>query len=240
MAQVRRTAGWMAIGGACGLTWGIAIRAWMRLISDEPEFSLGGTLAIVGTATIVGLGFGLALSSRTWTSRTRPVARWLGGVPVVFLGAGAGSITLPTIVFGGLALGTPRPRLATRIVAVGALAVGIAAGGLAGSQGSIPWVVIPIALAVVVGVVHPATTRATLAVLAIAPIVMVTLIVLDADLPLWRRGLGMLAYPAVMTPITLAFSRIAAPLPARVVASDHATDPMSDASWAMHPVPTLR
>lgn len=236
MAQVRRTAGWMAIGGACGLGWGVAIRAWMRLISDEPEFSLSGTLFIVGAATIVGLGFGLALASRTWTNRARPPARWLGGASVVFLGVGAGSITLPTIVFGGLALGTPRPRLATRMVmAVGALAV----GGLAGTQDSIPWVVIPIALAVVVGVVHPSTTRVALAVLAIAPVVMVAQIVLDAHLPLWRRLLGMLAYPAVMTPITLAFSRIAAPLPGMATASETATDHRSDGSRAIHPVPTL-
>lgn len=205
---MRRTIGWMGAGLGIGVLWGIAIRAWMRLISDEPEFTLSGTLFIVGAAGVVGLGFGMALSARQAAWRGRQVPRVAGAMTVVFLGLGAGSITLPTIVLGGFALGRPPARLVGRILlAVGALAV----GGLAGTQDGVPWIVFPIVAATVAGVLHPRTSRMAVGLLAIAPIVMVAGIVLDARLPLWRQLLGIVLYVALLTPITLAFSRIVAP-----------------------------
>ncbi len=43
-------------GALAGFTWGVLIRLWMRLISTDPAFTWGGTLYILGAATILGVG----------------------------------------------------------------------------------------------------------------------------------------------------------------------------------------
>jgi len=57
---------WVAVLGGAGLgfVWGIAARLWMRLISTHPEFSIGGTAAILLIATIFGAWAGLAFAAR--------------------------------------------------------------------------------------------------------------------------------------------------------------------------------
>jgi len=112
------------VGGFAGLTWGIAMRLWMRFISTDPEFSWSGTGFIIGAALIVGLSLGAASAARR---RTRGGWWRLLGLPVIFLGAGAGVIMLPGTLLGGLAFGRrhwPRPvRLVLGILALGGTAV---------------------------------------------------------------------------------------------------------------------
>lgn len=57
---------WAAVlgGAGLGLGWGIAARAWMRLISTSPEFSIEGTAAILIITTLFGTCAGLALAAR--------------------------------------------------------------------------------------------------------------------------------------------------------------------------------
>ena len=46
-----------------GVGLGVVLRIWMRLISDDPEFSWGGTIAIVTVFTLLGfMGIYAALS----------------------------------------------------------------------------------------------------------------------------------------------------------------------------------
>ena len=46
------------VGSGLGAAWGVAARAWMRLVSTSPEFSWSGTLMIVGLSAIFGLSSG--------------------------------------------------------------------------------------------------------------------------------------------------------------------------------------
>ena len=91
-------------GAVAGFVWGIVARLWMRFISDQPEFSWSGTGFIVGAATIVGTALGLA-----WLRRSRGGRGWwrLWGLAVLSLGMGAGSIMIPTVIVGAVALGRP-------------------------------------------------------------------------------------------------------------------------------------
>lgn len=105
------------IGGGVGLAWGIAMRAWMRFISSQPEFSWSGTLFILGAATITGTVLGLA-----WHRRATGGRGWwrLAILSLLLLGAG-GAVMWPAVILGAIALGRPW-RTWTR-VALGGLAV---------------------------------------------------------------------------------------------------------------------
>jgi hypothetical protein len=96
------------IGGAwLGLLWGIVMRAWMRLISTDPEFSWSGTLFILAAATVAGAVLGLARLRR----RSGGQGWWrLSVLALVGLGAG-GAVMWPTVVAWGLALGRRGPWL---------------------------------------------------------------------------------------------------------------------------------
>lgn len=67
-AHERRPPVWAAVlaGAGLGLTWGVADRVWMRLISISAEFSAGRTAFIVAVPTIFGLCVGLAFAARRW------------------------------------------------------------------------------------------------------------------------------------------------------------------------------
>jgi hypothetical protein len=108
-------------GAVIGASWGAVMRAWMRFISNNPEFSWGGTLFIVGAATIVGAVLGLARLRR----RSGGVGWWrLSIMSLALLGAG-GAVMWPSVVLGGIAFGRPRPRWLRIVLTLGALAVQI-------------------------------------------------------------------------------------------------------------------
>lgn len=106
-------------GAAIGLAWGVAMRAWMRFIAPNPEFSWSGTLFILGAATIVGTVLGLAR-----LRRRRAGAGWwrLSILSLLLLGAG-GAVMWPSVILGAIALGRPRPRWLRAVLGAGALAV---------------------------------------------------------------------------------------------------------------------
>ncbi len=110
-------------GASLGLGWGVAARAWMRLISTQPEFSWSGTGSIVGACTVVGLLLGAAEASRRRGGR-----RWrrATAASALLLGVGAGIIVLPTALLGGLAAGLQRWHPVIRTV----LGLGAAAPAL--------------------------------------------------------------------------------------------------------------
>ena len=112
-------------GFAVGTVYGVALRAWMRLISTAPEFSWGGSGFIVAVFTILGTFAGLATALR---ARARGAALLLvraAGI-VLSLGCfvGAGAAMLPTIVPSALGRArTDWPRwLRIGLVALGATA----------------------------------------------------------------------------------------------------------------------
>jgi hypothetical protein len=98
--------------GALGAAYGIALRAWMRLVADDPEFTWAGTIFIVMAMTI---GFTMAGAvaggrRRGWKGLLVPV-RILAVVLSLACFGGAGVIMLPTVVLGSLALArTDWPR----------------------------------------------------------------------------------------------------------------------------------
>ncbi|MGH8959353.1 MAG: hypothetical protein ACRDVK_11865 [Acidimicrobiia bacterium] len=120
MEQNARVGRSMARGALGGLLWGIGMRAWMRFITFDPEFTWSGTLFIIGTTTLAGAMTGLAyhrwrLSQGNW---------WrLLGFFFVPLGMAAGSVMVPTFVLGGLALGRRTwpswVRIGLAVVAIG-------------------------------------------------------------------------------------------------------------------------
>ncbi|MDX1449094.1 MAG: hypothetical protein R3246_08535 [Acidimicrobiia bacterium] len=109
---------YILIGAGAGLAWGIAMRAWMRYISVQPEFTWSGTLFILGASTIMGTALGFA-----WHRRAVGGVGWwrLAALTLILVGAG-GAVMWPAVIFGGLALGRPwKPWIR---VSLGAIAVG--------------------------------------------------------------------------------------------------------------------
>lgn len=120
----------MLIGALFGLLWGVGMRAWMRFISTNPEFTWGGTLFIVGATTIAGTLTGLAY----WRWQKARGQFWrLLGLSFLPLGTAAGAVMLPTFVLGGIAWGRRRwpvwIRLLLGLIAV-ALQVVFLVGGI--------------------------------------------------------------------------------------------------------------
>lgn len=115
----------LAAGLVGGATLGIAARAWMRLISDEPEFSWSGTIFIVVAFTVLGLTQSIAVLGQARARRrsSRAVTRVVGIVGMLPIFAGAGAIMLPTVVGAGIATwrSTWRPwaRAVAAVFAVG-------------------------------------------------------------------------------------------------------------------------
>ncbi len=94
------------IGLVVGIILGAVARGWMRLISDDPEFSWDGTLFIIGSFTVWGFAQGFVIGVRRITSRRWVVSlvRAFGIVGMMPIFSGAGAIMAPMVIFGGLAL----------------------------------------------------------------------------------------------------------------------------------------
>jgi hypothetical protein len=127
----------IGVFGGCAL--GIIARAWMRLISEEPEFSWSGTIFIVVGFTIFGLGQAIVAAARSHVQ-----ARWkltgiriVGAVTMLPLFVGAGMLMFPTVIGGGLAAARTEWRTVTRVVCliVAAMPVLFVGAGLVGSFG---------------------------------------------------------------------------------------------------------
>ncbi len=96
----------LAAGLMIGLAWGVAMRAWMRFISPDPEFTWSGTLFILGAGAIVGALLGLARRRR----RDGGLGWWrMSALSLGLLGAG-GAVMWPSVVLGGIGFGRPGPR----------------------------------------------------------------------------------------------------------------------------------
>jgi hypothetical protein len=106
------------------------MRAWMRFITSDPEFTWGGTLFIVGATTLAGAMTGIAYSR--WQ---RARGNWWRLLALSFLplGAAAGAAMLPSFVLGGLAWGAKHWPLWVRIL----LGVGAAAWQVVGFFGAL-------------------------------------------------------------------------------------------------------
>ncbi len=94
----------VAIGFFGGLALGIAARAWMRLISDDPEFTWKGTLFIVLGFTIFGTTQAIVAIVRSRQPRRwkLTIARVFGGIATLPLFVAAGALMFPTVVGAGL------------------------------------------------------------------------------------------------------------------------------------------
>ncbi len=105
-------------GALLGLLWGSSMRAWMRFISTNPEFSWAGTLFILGASVLAGSVLGLA-----WHRRRHGGAGWwrLTILSLLLLGAG-GAVMWPTIILLGFAIGRRRPLWLTVPAAAAGLA----------------------------------------------------------------------------------------------------------------------
>lgn len=95
MTVLRAAAG----GFGLGLSWGVAARVWMRLISTDPEFSWAGTGMILGSTAVGGLAFGFLYGARRagWSPAWRLTGLWW---LIVF--AGPGFVFAPAFLLGGL------------------------------------------------------------------------------------------------------------------------------------------
>ena len=111
------------LGAAAGAVWGVAARAWMRLVSTSPEFSWVGSLAIVGLAAVFGAGVGVSSAAR----RRRGWRRWLrlAVVPGLLLFVGQGLPLLPAFALGGPLAGRRHP-LAKLLAALAVVGPGMA------------------------------------------------------------------------------------------------------------------
>ena len=96
-----------------GAGWGVLARVWMRLITDEPEFTWSGTLAIIGVAAWSGLWVGLVHAARI-----RNGSGWwrLAALPSLLLFLSPGMLFLPAYVVGGWAWGSRLPTLVRGVV----------------------------------------------------------------------------------------------------------------------------
>ena len=129
----------LATGLFGGLILGVVARAWMRLISDDPQFTWSGTVFIVGGFTVFGFTQSVVAVVRRRGSRrwTLTIVRVFGIIGLLPLFVGAGALMLPTVVAGGLAKARIEWNNIARwiCVAVAAVPVLVVGSGLVGSFG---------------------------------------------------------------------------------------------------------
>lgn len=142
MLQLVRAVGWVVACAVAGAALGAVARGWMRLLSDDPEFSWSGTIAIVVVFTVAGAGHGLAARARRARRRRwSTLGRVVGGVLTLGLFVAAGGVMLPTVAGGSLAVWRRDwPRWTRALPAAVALPVPVsiawqaADGGLSGRR----------------------------------------------------------------------------------------------------------
>jgi hypothetical protein len=107
---------------AGGALCGVAARAWMRLISSDPEFTWAGTLSIVALFAVVGTAQGCAVAVRSRSRWVRAPVRVAAGLFALLLGVGPGMLLLPLLVCAPLAIARTRwhPLVRGCLIAVAA------------------------------------------------------------------------------------------------------------------------
>ena len=129
----------LAIGLTAGFGLGVVARAWMRLISEDPEFTWAGTLFIVVGFTICGFVQSIvAVARRRLTQRWKlTIVRIIGAVAMLPLFVAAGALMFPTVLGCGLALTRGGWRRITRSLwlVVAAFPVVFVSSQLVGSFG---------------------------------------------------------------------------------------------------------
>lgn len=95
----------LLIGTVGGFVLGVAMRSFMRLISDEAEFSWSGTVFVVMVFVIFGATQGLVAGGRRAGLRRRWLTplRLLGGFGMLLTMGAAGAIMAPTTLGAGVA-----------------------------------------------------------------------------------------------------------------------------------------
>jgi len=131
----RRPQVWAAMltGAALGLAWGVTARLWMRLISTNPEFSVGGSGFIIAVPTIFGTCAGLAFAARRrgWTSWRHYVPRALTVAFFILFGFGGGMPLMLTVLLATLAVTWPvMPRIVIAVLSLLIPAAAAASGGI--------------------------------------------------------------------------------------------------------------
>ena len=134
-----------------GAALGVVARCWMRLITDDPEFSWSGTIFIVLAFTVAGAGHGVAWAVRRAGVRRRwsTTARVAAGVLTLPIFAGAGAMMLPTVFGASVATArTDWPRAARLAAALVAIPVPIIIGADLVDNGITPGVLLGVFLMV--------------------------------------------------------------------------------------------
>ena len=87
-----------------GLALGVTARIWMRLITDEPEFSWGGTVGVVGVFVLFALGTGISLMMSTGSRARDWFGRVVGLLLTMPLFGAAGAQMMTTVILGSISL----------------------------------------------------------------------------------------------------------------------------------------
>jgi hypothetical protein len=130
----------LAAGVGAGLVSGVVARAWMRVISTDPEFSWSGTMYIVIAFGLFGAASGVALLARRWRPGLgRVLGRIVGVVGVLPVFMGAGAMLFPTVLVGGMAVGQRTWPRWVRVVCGALAAAPIVAiwGGIVNDLGAV-------------------------------------------------------------------------------------------------------
>jgi uncharacterized membrane protein YhaH (DUF805 family) len=95
----------LGVGLALGVLTGVEARGFMRLLSEEPEFTWSGTAVVVGAFAVAGAALAL-----THDLKQRHRSTWwkLLALPAVVLGLGQGVVLLPGILAVSLVLSRRR------------------------------------------------------------------------------------------------------------------------------------
>lgn len=109
------------VGLLGGAAWGAGLRAWMRFISTNPEFTWSGTLLIIGVSAIAGAVVGIL-----WWQRLTGRSSWwkLVGIGILPVFGGAGMVMLPSALLGAVGFGRTPWSTPVRATLVGVALIG--------------------------------------------------------------------------------------------------------------------
>jgi len=138
--RLRTTASSLLVAGLVGgVGLGVVARAWMRFISEDPEFTWAGTLGIIAGFAFFGITQSAVAMARRTTMRRRNLTaiRLVGVIGMLPLFGAAGAVMAPTVIGAGLAASRtdwPEPtRISCAFVSL--VPVGFVASDLSGSFG---------------------------------------------------------------------------------------------------------